>query len=331
MPKFSFIIPTYNACKHLDVCLKSIREQVFPQGEVEIIVADGGSLDNTIEIAKNYGSLILNNEKRLAEYGVGLGMKEAKGELSVVFAADNELVGKDWLPLVWSVFENNRDISALWGRLASGINDPALNKYFELIQSDPLNWFLNDNLKVYKKNARLIAPFCLKFKVDPRRPLVWGANGLVYRTQKIRPSWVKDAYMGDNDAFQSMIERGDNTVVYFERPFVYHHHVAQVSDWVRKWRRNFLHHFADKQDSRNMNWVIITGFKRKLIMWIFYNLFIFISFGHSVYLAIRDKNRYWLYHPLISFLQCWTYIFLVLGTKKGRDFLGRRSDGKLKV
>lgn len=321
MLKFSFIIPTYNADRHLDVCLKSIREQTFPQEDVEIVVADGGSSDRTLDVAKKYGAKILNNEKRLAEYGVGLGMREAKGALSVVFAADNELIGQDWLSKAWSVFENNSDISALWGRLASGPNDPALNKYLELIQSDPLNWFLNSNLKIYKKCAALITPLCFKFKVDPRRPLVWGANGLVYRTQKIRPSWMKEAYMGDNDAFQSMVERGDDVVAYCDMPFVYHHHVARVSDWVGKWRRNFLHHFADKQESRNMGWVIIAGFKRKLIMWIFYNFLFFISAGHAIYLAIKEKNRYWLYHPLISFLQCWTYIFLVLGTKKGRNFL----------
>jgi glycosyltransferase involved in cell wall biosynthesis len=323
MLKFSFIIPTYNAERHLDVCLRSIREQSFSQDDVEIVIADGGSSDRTLELAKKYGAIILNNEKRLAEYGVGLGMREARGALSVVFAADNELIGQDWLSKVWSVFENNSDLSALWGRLASGPNDPALNKYFELIQSDPLNWFLNSNLRIYKKSAELIAPFCFKFKVDPRRPLVWGANGLVCRIQKIRPSWIKEAYMGDNDAFQSMVERGDDVVAYCDGPFVYHHHVARVSDWVRKWRRNFLHHFADKQGSRNMNWVIITGFKRKLIMWIFYN-FLSFSLIHSVYLAIREKNRYWLYHPLISFLQCGTYIFLVLGTEKGRNlFIGR--------
>ncbi|MBI5873414.1 MAG: glycosyltransferase family 2 protein [Candidatus Omnitrophica bacterium] len=329
MPKFSFIIPTYNAERYLDVCLKSIREQSFPQNEVEILIADGASTDKTLEVAKKYGARILYNEKRLAEYGVGLGMREARGELAVVFAADNELVGKDWLSGVQSVFENNSDISALWGKLASGPNDPALNKYFELIQSDPLNWFLNNNLQIYKKNALFIEPSCFKFKVDSRRPLVWGANGLVCRTQKIRPSWTKEAYMGDNDAFQSMVERGDDVAAYCDRPFVYHHHVARISDWVKKWRRNFLHHFADKQESRNMNWVIIAGFKRKLIMWIFYNFLFFISVGHSIYLALREKNRYWLYHPLVSFLQCWTYILLVLGTEKGRNFLLGRSNGQL--
>ncbi|HAJ56583.1 MAG TPA: hypothetical protein DCL35_02310 [Candidatus Omnitrophica bacterium] len=325
MFKFSFVIPTYNAEQYLDICLNSIREQSFQQNEVEIIVADGGSTDKTLDIAKKYGAKILINEKRLAEYGVGLGMREAKGDLAVVFAADNELVGHDWLSKVSTVFDN-KGISALWGRLASGPNDPVLNKYFELIQSDPLNWFLNKNLKIYKKSAELIGPSCVKFKVDKLRPLVWGANGLIFRTQKIRASWAKDAYMGDNDAFQSMIERGDNVVAYCDRAFVYHHHVARISDWVKKWRRNFLHHFADKQESRNMNWVMIAGFKRKLITWVFYNLLL-ISVLHAIYLAVREKNIYWLYHPLVSYLQCWTYIFLVLGTGKGRNFLLRRFHG----
>ena len=144
--KISFIIPTYNAGEHLERCLKSIRCQDYHQEKVEILIIDGGSSDNTLEIAKNFDCNILNNPKRLAEYGVQLGVKEARGEFLAIFAADNELVGNDWIKKIGDVFADDGEISAVWGRLVSGKDDTALNKYFELIQSDPLNWFLNNNL-----------------------------------------------------------------------------------------------------------------------------------------------------------------------------------------
>lgn len=321
MLKFSFVIPTYNAHRHLDNCLKSIRQQKYPQENVEIIIADGGSADETIEIAKKYDCKILENKKRLAEYGVQLGMRESKGDLSVVFAADNELVGDNWLTKVEGVFSSHQDLSAVWGRLVSGENDSSLNKYFELIQSDPLNWFLNDNLKLYKKNAVKIHSDCFKFKMNGARPLVWGANGLVYRTQKIKPIWMCSDYLGDNDAFQIMIERLETSVAYFDSPFVYHHHVGRLSDWIKKWKRNFLCHFLDKQNSRNMNWVINRDFKKKFLCWIVYNAIPVFLIGHSLYLAIKEKNRYWLYHPAASLAQFFTYCFLVVGTKMGRAYL----------
>lgn len=309
--KISFIIPTYNAGVHIDRCLRSIREQVYPQEKIEILILDGGSCDDTLEVAKKYNCYILNNPKRLAEYGVQLGMQEATGDFLVVFAADNELVGNDWVDKVINVFNNDKDISAVWGRLASGKDDSGLNKYFELIQSDPLNWFLNKNLNKYRYKTEAPGTDYVIFMVDPAKPLVWGANGLVYRAERIKKIWNHNGYLGDNDAFQYMIEQGNNKVAYFDVPFVYHHHVSKISDWVRKWKRNFRSHLLDKQKTRNMNWVFTGGFKIKLALWLIYSLIPVFSILHCIYLIFRDKEIHWLYHPVCCFLQTSVYAWLI--------------------
>jgi len=318
----SFIIPTYNAERHLVSCLESIRNQGYPQERVEILVIDGGSQDTTLEIAPRFNCKILKNPKRLAEYGVQIGMQEARGNFLVVFAADNELVGNDWIYRVVNVFNGDKDISAIWGKLASGKEDSGLNKYFELIQSDPLNWFLNKNLGKYKKEARLCDKDCFVFKVDPFRPLVWGANGLAYRAEKIKAIWNQDGYLGDNDAFQYMIEQGNNRVAYFDSPFVYHHHVAKIGDWLKKWKRNFLQHLLDKKSTRNMNWLFTGNFKIRLLFWAIYSAVPVFSILHAIYLSVKDKNIYWFYHPLISFLQLYTYTTLVLFNRQGHNLIG---------
>lgn len=51
MPLFSIIIPTFNAGQTLQQCLISIIEQTEP--DFEIIVQDGQSMDNTLEVARN--------------------------------------------------------------------------------------------------------------------------------------------------------------------------------------------------------------------------------------------------------------------------------------
>lgn len=51
-PSISVIIPTLNAAAVLEGCLRSIAVQDYPKDLVEIIVADGGSTDGTLEIAK---------------------------------------------------------------------------------------------------------------------------------------------------------------------------------------------------------------------------------------------------------------------------------------
>jgi glycosyltransferase involved in cell wall biosynthesis len=88
-PKITFSIPTYNAEKHLVACLNSIKRQKYPKEKLEILVADGGSEDRTVEIAKEFGARVLNNPKRLADYGAKINAKNATGDLFVIFAADN--------------------------------------------------------------------------------------------------------------------------------------------------------------------------------------------------------------------------------------------------
>jgi len=325
MLSITFIIPTYNAGKHIERCLKSLREQQYPQDKVEILIVEGGSSDNTPNIAAKYGCKILANPRRLAEYGVQIGMKAASSDLVVTFAADNGLVGQDWISKVVRIFEQYDHLSAVWGRLAAGVDDSALNKYFELIQSDPLNWFLNTNLRKYLRHSRYSMEHgCYFFKVDPSSPLVWGANGLVFRTAKIAGIWAQEGYLGDNDAFQYMIERGDNEVAYFATAFVYHHHVARISDWIRKWRRNFQHHLVDKAGTRNMNWVFRRNFKLKLLLWSFYSGCPVFSALHAIWLAVRQRNIYWLYHPVVSFAQLATYAAIGLSNGKAFDFMRRR-------
>jgi glycosyltransferase involved in cell wall biosynthesis len=319
-PKISFIIPTYNATKHLQRCLTSIRNQDYPADNIEILVLDGGSQDDILTIAKDYNCFILENKRRLAEYGVQLGMLNAQGDLVVVFAADNELCGRDWINKIKTPFLADEALAACWCRLKASEDDRPLNKYFSLIQSDPLSFFMNKNIAFYLKYAveNKIDSFYV-FDVDKNKPLVWGANGLTYRKRFIQDVWRQEGYLGDNDAFQIMITLGKNRVAYSQDVFVYHHHVASLQDWIKKWRRNYKLHFLDKLNTRNLDWVFIPRFNLRLAIWLVYSLCPLFSGVHSIYLCLKDKNIYWLYHPLVSFLQTLTYAYITIITKEGRN------------
>lgn len=317
--KVSFIIPVLDAERHIRRCLGSIRAQAYPQALVEIIVLDGGCKDRTVEIAKEFEASVYPNPGKLAEYGVQAGVAKATGDIVVVFAADNELASREWIHAAVKAFEDSPGCAAVWGPLCSGPDDPPINRYFALIQSDPMTFFMNKNLFHYLghkdtewKRDRFV------FRVDPKRPLVWGANGLALKRELIAPVWAQAGYLGDNDAFQHMIERGHNEVAYIPALTTYHHHVGEVKDWIRKWKRNFSQHFLDKLETRNTNWVFVENFRARLVLWLLYSTNPFISGPHSIYLSLRDKTPLWAYHPLLCFLQTFVYAYLMVMTPKGR-------------
>lgn len=323
-PTFTFVLPALNASGSLfERALSSIREQDYPAELVEILVADGGSTDDTRAVAERYGARVIENPNRLAEWGVKEGMLVAQGEVCVVFAADNELVGRDWLARVGERFETDPELAAVFGRLVSGPDDAPLNKYIELIQSEPLNWFLNRNLETYLDSASIAADGFAAFSVDPQRPLVWGANGLAVRTEWARPIWQRDGYVADVDAFHALVVSGHNRVAYQPGPFCYHHQVVRLSDLRRKWLRNSQQHLVHQAATRDLEWVHVPGFRGRALLWVVYSLLPPISAADAARRAWRDRSIYWFYHPATTFLQAATYAQALLGSGEGRRLLSR--------
>ena len=89
----SIIIPTLEEEKYLPLLLQSIKEQKF-SGKYEIVIADAGSQDKTVEIATNYGCKIIKGG--LPAKGRNEGAKIAKGEL-ILFVDADAILPKDSL------------------------------------------------------------------------------------------------------------------------------------------------------------------------------------------------------------------------------------------
>lgn len=325
LPKFSFFLPVYNEEKRIRNCLDSILRQDYPRDKIEIVVVDGGSQDKTKDIAASYECVVLlDNPKKLADFGIKVCMPRATGEIFVIFAADNELASNDWLFTVAELFRTQPDLSCAWCRIAATDDDPALNKYYALIQNDPLSHFINQNLSRYLHAASSVPikeRHCYLFSVDQHRPLIWGANGLTYRTALIRDIVMGEGFIGDNDVFQTIIEKGYHKVSFIEGLAVYHHHVKGIRQWVKKWQRDFGTHLLEHSSTRNMRWAFDEDFTKKVILWMLYVLVPPFILIHTLYLVVRDKKAYWFFHPLMSFLQMVTYIYLVFSRKSGRTLL----------
>ncbi len=101
MPTLSIIIPTLNEEKYLPILLSQIKKQNFT--DYEIIVADAGSKDKTVEIAKSFGCKIVKGG--LPARGRNEGAKVAKGEMFLFMDADNIYLPDGFLEKLISEFK----------------------------------------------------------------------------------------------------------------------------------------------------------------------------------------------------------------------------------
>jgi rSAM/selenodomain-associated transferase 2 len=85
---FSIIIPTYNEA---DQIAQTISKTHAANGkhEAEIIVVDGGSIDNTFEIAKQCGAIAVKSERKGRAAQMNIGASVAKYDLFYFLHADS--------------------------------------------------------------------------------------------------------------------------------------------------------------------------------------------------------------------------------------------------
>ena len=87
VPLFSVVIPTYNSDKTLFKCLKSIKNQTYPN--IEVIIVDKYSLGKTVEVARSYGAKVIQGYFNKPE-ARNVGILNSNGEY--VFIADADFV-----------------------------------------------------------------------------------------------------------------------------------------------------------------------------------------------------------------------------------------------
>jgi len=85
-PRVSVIVPARNEAAHIEDCIGSIVAQSV-QGGIEVIVADGGSSDETARLASSAGAKVVENPKRTTPAGLNAALAAAQGAIVVRFDA----------------------------------------------------------------------------------------------------------------------------------------------------------------------------------------------------------------------------------------------------
>jgi succinoglycan biosynthesis protein ExoA len=83
LPAVTVALPVLEEAPHIEACLEAVQAQTYPN-IVEILVVDGGSQDETVELAGRFeGVRVLHNPGRRQAAGLNLALREARGEILV--------------------------------------------------------------------------------------------------------------------------------------------------------------------------------------------------------------------------------------------------------
>jgi glycosyltransferase involved in cell wall biosynthesis len=334
MIKISFVIPTLNAGLVLESCLKSIKKQTVSSKEYEIIIADGGSTDNTIKIAKLYKSIIVKNSLKTAEAGKAVGVKNARGKYIALIDSDNIIPTTNWLKTNIEILENDESLIGseplfFTYRPKAGY----IERYSALIgANDPYAFitgvydrknFINykwTGLKIHQiDNDKYI-----KIESKPGYPIpTIGANGTIFRTKFLKDN-LKIDYLFDIDIISESLKSSQKSLYFakVKQGIIHTFCESSIKKFIRKQNRRITDYFY-YQNFRKYDWSKTN--KSGMVKFILYTILIIPSFFDSLRGFIHKPDFAWFFHPLACFITIYLY---AINTIKKRFGLLKQLDRK---
>ena len=223
LPKISVIVPVYNVEKYLDQCLESIISQTL--NDIEIIVVNDGSTDNSLEIIKKFAakdSRIKVVDQKNGGYAkaVNKGLSLATGEYVAEVDSDDYINPNMYNKLYNIAKEKNVDIVV--GRYAEFVGKDQTFQMFPktFVSSDKENKVLSTD-ELYKGNKLDLLGYTAIWSAIYKRELItkynitlnenvkcYNDNGFWFRTRAV----AKTLYYNDEIMYFYRVDVAGQTI-----------------------------------------------------------------------------------------------------------------------
>lgn len=307
LPVVSYIIPTYNAEKYLERCLDAVFSQSYPKEKYEVIVADGGSNDSTLDILKKYPVIFCHNPKKDCDYGKFIALQKAQGEIIALIDDDNIITSDTWLRTMIEPLFLEKEIIGVESNYLIAKDFSSINTYANLLVIvDPLARMLASRPKITERDGYNIKEF------DKGGQPVAGANGFLWKRSIIDK--YLDGTLGKFTEANLLSEIASKQVVkYANIPNVgvYHYYCVTLKDYVKK-RIKIAGKFLDRKEHSESTWVD-SGNKVWFVLSVVY-LASFIGPAVEALLNYAKTRRIeWFWHPVIGVVTIFVYTRMLLG------------------
>lgn len=323
MTLVSFIIPTLNAASVLEPCLRSISIQTVT--DYEIIIADGGSTDSTIQIAKKYHAKIFPNPLKTSEAGKAVGLKHAQGKYIALIDSDNILPTSKWLEKMLQPFSDPKIIGSEPYKFTYRQNAGFIERYSALAgANDPYAYITG----VYDRFSYLSNKFTslpipiidfpkyYQLTLAPNKiiPTI-GANGTIFQASFLKKSQIGD-YLFDIDLLSSYLQKTKKPL-YFAKvktSIIHTFCESSVSKFIRKQNRRLVDLYTYRH-LRHYNWVSVNSLGA--IKFILYTLLVFPLIFDTFRGFIKKPDLAWFFHPLACFICLYINSITTIKSKLG--------------
>lgn len=329
LPTLSFCLATYNAEKTFERCLGAVAMQDYPKDKIEIIIADGGSKDMTLDIAKKYGATIINvpADVQGAEYNKSVAINEAKNEILVLIDQDNIIPHKMWLKnMVTPLVEDKEIVGSEPLRYAYRKDMDLMDRYFALFGvNDPLPYYLGkaDRISHHSDKYTLFGetedkgPYLkVTFEKNADKIPTLGANGFLIRRKVLMEN--AEAGIGKYlhiDVTVDVIKAGFNKFA-FVKDEIIHETSSQGFFTFIKRRKFFMekYHLEDTGSRRYSVYMHPDDFF-KLIYYIFISFTVVKPLYDSIRGFIKIHDVAWFIHPFMCFGMTSVYSYAMIKSK----------------
>ena len=230
------VIPAYNAEETIGACIHALRNQTIPPEEIEIIVVNDASIDNTVEAARSAGADVLIDRGKLGKSGTrNAGASIAKADIVLFTDSDCE-PQSDWVEEMLKPFETDPAVVGVKGAYLSR-------------QSEVVARFTQ--LEVEERYDRMAQQpqinFIDTYAAGYRRDVFLANGGFDTSLPEVE----------DQDLSYRLAAKGYR-MVFAPHARVYHRHATEASHYFRrkfaigKWRAMLMHRHPERivTDSR---------------------------------------------------------------------------------
>jgi len=329
-PSVSVLIPALNSEKVLGLCLGSIANQDYPKEKLEIIIADGGSTDKTLEIAEKYEAKIYNNPLKTGEAGKAVALKKARGELVALIDSDNILPDKNFFRRMVEPFSDLEIVGSEPWEFTYRSEDGFIDRYCALLgMNDPLCLFLGN----YDRRSVLTGKWTnlpikqedrggwLKVTLRPEAIPTIGANGTILRRNILDERGLVGDYLFDIDIIAQLASQKPVKFAKVKTGIIHLYCGSDIGKFIRKQKRRAKDYFYyQKIGVRKYPWRQQN--KAGLVKFVLACATMLPLLYQSLKGYLKKPDFSWFFHPLACWITLWVYGW----EKAGGIFEAREAD-----